>query len=93
MDSKQVRYDLHIRRGSSVRVRDSLAGGHVLRSWMCFHSRFPRTGRKVETWTRVMELQNMCKRCCRCYHVVIDGNLCSNLGVSQGRLSNIYYKC
>ena len=28
-----------------------------------------------------------------CYHVVIDGNLCSNLGFSQGRLSNIYYKC
>jgi hypothetical protein len=38
-------------------------------------------------------LQNMFKRCSRCYHVVIDGNLCSNLGVSQGRLSIIYYKC
>ena len=37
-----------------------------------------------------MELQNMFKRCSRCCHVVIDGNLCSNLGVSQGRLSNIY---
>ncbi len=40
-----------------------------------------------------MEWQNMFKRCGRCYHVVIDGNLCSNLGVSQGRLSNIYCKC
>jgi hypothetical protein len=28
-----------------------------------------------------------------CDHVVIDGNLCSNLGFSRGRLSNIYYKC
>ena len=28
-----------------------------------------------------------------CYHVVVDGNLCGNLGVIQGRLSNIYYKC
>ena len=27
-----------------------------------------------------------------CYHVVVDGNLCSNLGVIQGRWSNIYYK-
>ena len=28
-----------------------------------------------------------------CYLVVVDENLCSNLGVIQGRLSNIYYKC
>jgi hypothetical protein len=34
----------------------------------------------------------MFKGCSRCYHVVIYGNLCSNLGVIQGRLSNIYYK-
>jgi hypothetical protein len=26
-------------------------------------------------------------------HVVIDGNLCRNLGLSRGRLSNIYYRC
>jgi hypothetical protein len=34
----------------------------------------------------------MFKRCTRCYHVVSDGNLCSNSGVSRGRLSNMY-KC
>jgi hypothetical protein len=34
----------------------------------------------------------MFKRCSRCYHVVIDGILCSNLGISQGRLSKIYYE-
>jgi len=28
-----------------------------------------------------------------CYHDVVDGNLSSNLGVIQGRLSNIYFKC
>ena len=26
-------------------------------------------------------------------HVVIYGNLCRNLGLSRGRLSNIYYRC
>jgi hypothetical protein len=26
-------------------------------------------------------------------HFVIDGNLCRNLGLSRGRLSNIYYRC
>ena len=25
-------------------------------------------------------------------HDVVDGNLCSNLGVIQGRLSNIHFK-
>ncbi len=37
-----------------------------------------------------MKLQNMFKRCPWCYHVVIDGNLCSNSGVGQRGLSNIY---
>ena len=26
-------------------------------------------------------------------HDVVDGNMCSNVGVIQGKLSNIYYKC
>ncbi len=26
-------------------------------------------------------------------HDVVDGNVCSNVGVIQGKLSNIYYKC
>jgi hypothetical protein len=26
-------------------------------------------------------------------HDVVDGNVCSNVGFIQGKLSNIYYKC
>ena len=71
--------------------RDILTSGHVLRSWMCFIRGFQ--GEVVKWRHEVAEYVQYWEFGHDCYHDVVDGNSCSNLGVIQGRLSNIYYKC
>ena len=65
-----------------------------MRSWMRFHSRFMFIGvgpalspKLAGTYFVLTDIRNLCRD-----QDVVDGNSCGNLGIIQGRLSNIYYK-